>query len=808
MKKTFLLLVVVFLAASNVLAQPARRKALILFAERARHIDRVVSLRARIAELGGRTRAVFGLAGIVAELEPGVAAQLARAEGVRAVYDAVITAPPVGDAQTLAAVEAWNRILTDKPVAKRPRGEPPRGGPPTDVTDAPDFPRDAAERAANDAAYRSHWAELRRTLPPQLQRANNIGCGSNGAGYNDTSLYFAGEIAVGVVYVNGTINNNPAGWSQSGSPTTASTVQTFADVATALDRFLDLQPNGRIAFTYVNEVDGSGNPLPGPANQRTYVNDLRNTYCTDWGFLIQMKNGGVWPNAALFGPALWMDRTFGSFHEVLDHEVGHMFGLGDAYAPASPAPRWGYQLGAHGNACGVGGGFFAGAGECLDDLMAGWGPNFGYNTIIGAWTADQFGWHTTAGDGIPDVLRTKPLIDATSVVHSVNPSTFAVTVNGVASDRPVLSEHPSLGNVSINRIARVEYRIDNAPWQDAVATDGFFDSTSEAFKFTTTPLRSTPLTLQIRATNMVGAVTPIPYAKPLTLTGSTVTNTRPFGSLAVKPERAKVGTVITATGASSRDLEAGTLAYSFKWDNSPWTAFTSTATSTHVFNVSGTYNVQMRVRDAGGLIHLVPRTVVAETFDTAPVIAFAISPPTRHFSTGANYSITMGVSGSTDSETPFAQLKVQWDIDCDGWEGPPSLTKSKTATFINSHFQRSDRRCIRAQVLDTANNTAVAERFSVVVPYNHPPVISGMTFTPSGPNFTVTVAATDPDSATTWDGILEYRFDFEGDGIWDTPFGPSPTAPVLAANIGTLIVEVSDRFFARAIRQACFPLTC
>jgi hypothetical protein len=804
MKKLMVLLVVSFLAVS---AFGATRKVFILFEPKTRHIDRITELRRSIEQAGGRTRAVFGVAGVVAELDASVVSRVAApAHGVRTVYDGPVAVPASTDPETLAAVTAWNSIITDKPVAKRPAAMPPQGGPPTDVSEPPDRPRDRFEAEKAEAAYRMEWAAARPNLPARLQ--SSIGCGSNGAGYFDTSLYFAGDIAVGVFYVNGTINNNPAGWSPAGSATTASTVQTFADVASALDRFLTIQPNARITFTYVNEVDGFGNPLPSPANERTYVNNMRNTNCTDWGFLISMVNGGVWPNAYLYGPSLRMDRNFGFFEEVLDHEVGHMFGAGDAYAPAGPSPRFGYLLAAHANACGQGGGFFGGAGECLDDLMAGWGNIFQYNTIVGPSTAGQLGWHATAGDGILDVTKTKPLINAATVVSSVNATTFAVTFNGVAIDRAVLNEQSGYGNVSINRIANVQYRVGNTPWQDATPVDGFWDSGQEAFQFTTPPLRSNSPTVQIRAINTIGAVTPVPYEQQLTLTASTVTNTRPFASLVVTPERAKINTTITAFSASSRDLETGPLVYSWKWDNGPWSGFTSAVTATKTFTTAGPHTVQLRVRDGGALIHLLARTVTAETFDTPPVIALGVTQENRHFSATANYPITMTVFGSRDAETPFAQLRVQWDVDCDGWDGPASLVKTKTVTLVNLKNPNSDRRRVCAQVLDASNNSSQAERLTWLVPYNHPPAIGGFVTTPSGSNYLVTVAATDPDFTTTWDGILEYRFDFEGDGIWDTQFGPGNSSTVPAANLTTFIVEVIDRFHARAIRAACFPLQC
>ncbi len=787
---SLILITISFVASAQPYQRPEasgtrREKVLILFEENARHIDLVLTTRERIERTGGRVRAVIGLSGILADITPGSGADIAAEEGVQ-VYSGTIGMPRFADAETASAVAAWNRIRLPEVAARSSNGPPPR-----ELTNCaratPDGPRDRFRAQTLESGYRRHAQELQRSLPPQLQRSLGIGCGTNGADYSDTSLFFAGEISVGVFYAN------------IGSPwTPALTASTFADIVNALDRFIDIQPNARLVFTYVNEVDGAGNPLPSPSNERTYVNDLRSTYCTDWGFLISMSNGGLWPNADPYGPSLRMERTFGWFDEVLRHEVGHIFGAGDAYDPNSPAPRYGYLLAAHANSCGQGGGFFAGAGECVDDLMAGWGPNFGYNSIISPSTAGQLGWLASAGDGVLDVTKTKPVIDAASVVHVVNTTTSAATYHGIAVDRPLLNEQSSYGSVSINRITAVQYRIGSAPWQDATAADGVFDSSSEDFHYTTPPLPNGTYPVQIRAMNTIEAVTPIPYSEQLFIAGSGIANTRPFAELTIAPQRAMVGTTIKASGTTSRDLEPGPLQYSFNW-GSAWTPFSPTPIATHVYATPGAYIVQLRVRDQVGLIHLVSRPVTVAVSDTPPVVKLDVTLENQHFASGPNYSVFLSTGASRDAETPFGQLKVRWDVDCNGWDGPAGLQKTKLEHLVNAHYPRSDRRCVRVQVSDIANNTSEVEQYVWVVPYNHRPVISGVIFTPNGSDYILTVNASDPDELTTWDGILEYRYDLEGDGIWDTTYQAGPSIQVPAAYRYSVKVEVRDRFHGRAV---------
>ena len=58
-------------------------------------------------------------------------------------------------------------------------------------------------------------------------------------------------------------------------------------------------------------------------------------------------------------------------------------------------------------------------------------------------------------------------------------------------------------------------------------------------------------------------------------------------------------------------------------------------------------------------------------------------------------------------------------------------------------------------------------------------------------------ATTDANLPATWDGLLEYRYDFDGDGNWDTDMLPEPVALHNYAEAGTYQarVEVRDRFY-------------
>ncbi len=765
-------------AAEEPPREGGRKQVLMVFGAEERHIDKVAEARARVAAAGGRVRAVFGLAALYAEIVPASAADLAKAPGVASLIDKRTGGAPHGDFALEAAYAAWNRIL-EGPVEQP--GEDPVEKP---ATLAPDLPRTEEERLEAEAAYQRYWAKERLKLPRELQRSRDVGCSVTSAGYYDTSLYFSGDVAVGVFFKTGTTP-----W------TAAGIAATFGDIGAALDAFITMEPTAQLTFVFVGETDVWGNPLALPANERNYVNNLRNVWCTDWAYMISVQDGGVWPNAYLFGPSTRLDRGFGWFDYTVQHETGHIFGAGDQYGSASPMSRYGYLQAAHGNACGSpGSGYFGGAGECQEDLMNGWI----YNSKRGAFTAGQLGWHDNDGDGLLDLRETKPIVVPGSVSHTAaNPPIYS----GVARDRPVLNEaSATYGDVSVEKIALVEFAINNSPWQEAVPADGIWDSPQEGFSFQPPALPNGTYVVKIRARNTAGAYTPILHQETLTITGSAVTNTRPFGSFKITPERAMVGTTFTASAVGSLDFEtpATGLSYAIKIGTGPWTPF-GVSGALPPLGV-GTHTVQIRVSD-GAQVHVIPRTVVVESYDTPPQIKMKVTPE-RRFNTGASYGVTVSLAGTTDAEVAYAGMLVYWDLDGDGsYEAVTTGTYSRTATLAALNYPKSDRRLVRVAVWD-GWNLAVEERKIWIVPYDHRPTLPALsgqiTFVASPPNVIATANASDADSATTWDGMLEYRWDLEGDGIWDTEYLPSNSITILPAYQSTLAVEVKDRFHALA----------
>ena len=118
---------------------------------------------------------------------------------------------------------------------------------------------------------------------------------------------------------------------------------------------------------------------------------------------------------------------------------------------------------------------------------------------IDSYAAGQVGWRDSDGDDILDPLDT----DLPISIASVSVVSDSVTVSGATEIIPYPS--PSRASVTINTLARVQYRFNGGNWQQATADDGAFDGTSEGYHFTAS-LPPGLYTLEVVAVDSAGNV--------------------------------------------------------------------------------------------------------------------------------------------------------------------------------------------------------------------------------------------------------------------------------------------------------------
>ena len=258
----------------------------------------------------------------------------------------------------------------------------------------------------------------------------------------------------------------------------------------------------------------SDSPMP----ERLYADELRRKTGADWAFIVYVvdslndrdgafRNGAIAYTADLYGPysMLTYDNDgygFANFGAVLAHEMGHVFGALDEYAPTSAGyPSTGDlssgYLGVR-NRNAVSGGT-----TDLPCIMR------GSNATLSAFargdlcpsTIGQTGLRDSDGDTHPDVVDTRP---AFTTGADVAVAGGGVTVSGTVDEQPWphgKSTHTHFRHdISIETPHALAYRVDGGAWQPLAALDGAFDQASEGWSLTTGTLAAGHHELELEGT--------------------------------------------------------------------------------------------------------------------------------------------------------------------------------------------------------------------------------------------------------------------------------------------------------------------
>lgn len=362
-------------------------------------------------------------------------------------------------------------------------------------------------------------------------------------GYYETSEYFIGKVAVGIVLP----ESNGAGDPSTEDWTVDERALVVSQIVQALDWWAEREGRARLSFVYENAAGATVPTGVEPIARsyyhqqywiadamsalgfaggsyfdqvRQYNNALRQRHQTDWAFTIFVVDSssdpdnrfsdGYFAYAYLGGP--FMVMTYGNngygpgyMNAVAAHEVGHVFMALDQYASASQGctRRAGYLQVENQNSD-------LGCASNEPSIMRGqvW-PYAG--RAVDNYARGQLGWRDSDADGILDPVDVE--VQLRDVTHTApNPQMPNVlSFSGQVEESPFPS--PTRRDVLINRITRVEYRVDGGAWYPAQAQDGQFDSYREGFAFTTDPLPSGSHTLELQVVDNFQNVLAQPVAQ-------------------------------------------------------------------------------------------------------------------------------------------------------------------------------------------------------------------------------------------------------------------------------------------------------
>lgn len=415
-------------------------------------------------------------------------------------------------------------------------------------------------------------------------------------GYYETSEYLIGSVSVGVIFLesNGIIDPSTETWTPSRESQVVSEIRD-----SGLSWLANYNPNANVSFVYDihYKVPTSYEPINRPytdqglwideamtylgypglsyfAQVRDFINDLRNNRDTDWAFAIFVVDSyydwdgeftdGYSAYAYLGGPFLVMtydngNYGIGNMDWVSAHETAHIFYATDEYdneveySGYLNAPDTQYTT------------------SCL----------MGQPIIFLPWsicanTQYQLGWRDSDTDGLQDIVDTFP--NTALNPYLPDPTTDSTpTYTGTVVEVPYPNSNPNGPgtDVTINTIAKVEYRLDSGSWFQASALDGVFDEAEESFTFTTSTLSLSTHTIETRGINSVGN-------KETSFASDTVTviadQTSPVTSLSYSSPSHVSGTNTYVSGKTSFTLTAsdtgsGVARTHYRIDSTSWTLY-------------------------------------------------------------------------------------------------------------------------------------------------------------------------------------------------------------------------------------------
>ena len=247
-------------------------------------------------------------------------------------------------------------------------------------------------------------------------------------------------------------------------------------------------------------------------------------------------------------------------------------------------------------------------------------------------------------------------------------------------------------------------------------------------------------------------------------------NQPPSASYIISPNNGNLQTYFQFDASVSSDDsdDVSQLQVRWKWETgSIFTPWIYTKTASHKYDSYGTKNVTLEVKDSGGLVSSISKDV--EVLNEPPEAEFVITPDTG--TTETNF--IFNASGCSNNEDPTSALQVRWDFDGNGsWDTNYSI--AKTATHI---FTAAGNYTPKLGVKDTEGFTAITVKNLVVTAVNTAPTAIFTISTTAGTvetNFIFNASGCSDNEDPT--SALQVRWDFDGNGSWDTNYSIAKTA--------------------------------
>jgi len=254
---------------------------------------------------------------------------------------------------------------------------------------------------------------------------------------------------------------------------------------------------------------------------------------------------------------------------------------------------------------------------------------------------------------------------------------------------------------------------------------------------------------------------------PWTATSSTnveiLVVSEPVARFTITPESGIVGDLFTFDASGSAHPRCPADSLHVRWDldgDEVWEIeWTREKVTTYVYPVAGPYTVVLEVREPHGWSARTERTLIVLPENDPPEAFFTVSPDSGDIAT----LFTFDATGSSDPQDALEKLRFSWD-----WEGDGVWDRVRVSEPVGTHiYLEPGEYEPRLQVKDPLGAITSTTGDTIRVT-NAPPVAA---FTSSVDTAAVHTLFTFDASASTdpeYPDQIEYHWDFNGDGTWDS----------------------------------------
>jgi uncharacterized protein (TIGR02145 family) len=268
-------------------------------------------------------------------------------------------------------------------------------------------------------------------------------------------------------------------------------------------------------------------------------------------------------------------------------------------------------------------------------------------------------------------------------------------------------------------------------------------------------------------------------------------NSAPYPSLIVNPELGHIRTLFTFDASGTYDDEDSLSTLRFRWD---WngdgiydTDYSEDPTAEHVFPEPDAYRVVVQVTDPYGLTAKTNKLIQISLNNPLLVVDFTWTPQDGTTSD----VITLDASACYDPEDPDNPLQYRWDINNDGTFDTDWLDTPYYEHLFNDEGENR----IRLQVQDQYGLNKSTSKTINILHSNQPPTATFIMSSEYG-NLTSEFYfdANNVRDDEDFFNVLEVRWDFESDGVYDTEYSMTKTATHFYGYSGDIKVtlEVKD----------------